>query len=498
MKTIDHRVIIPAPADLVWDVISDIRRNPEWQADCRDVVFLTSLRQGPGLRWRYSTPRGREYVVEVSAWYNGLGYEYFYVDGPGFKEARGRIRVQETPDGTVVQWTFTYQFSGLMGGSSRQLDDTIAQSLIQLYDQLKKQTRGFDEREAKSLIREAPDVEARAAYKPRHPSPADGDTDKPGTAPRGAAASFERVEADEPIFPSVSESAQQVQPSAVIPEPPVEKDDTRPNRFAPPPARAQTPATGEVAPNAVPADVEGEPDFLSAIDDLLRFEPPHDPVNDTQPRATFTPPPTAAPIAPASIEAAPPPEPYRPWARRPEAASETAPGVEEEAAPPEQPAPATELEREADESVVSAPTEPEVASTFAHEPEPDEEATPARATVQPPVTDDARTAEELTPIQDEVEQPTPEPDTLDTDSRSIWEIFGVQRPEDDLETVAAATMTVTPEDEELAEPEHSVESPVESAVDVQPPVSVIRLQPLTTRTGLRLLLRRHAARVRRP
>ena len=63
MTTIDHRILIPAAPDVVWDYISDISRNPEWQVDCREVIFLTSRREGPGLRWRYATPGGSECVV---------------------------------------------------------------------------------------------------------------------------------------------------------------------------------------------------------------------------------------------------------------------------------------------------------------------------------------------------------------------------------------------------------------------------------------------------
>ena len=89
MTTIDHRILIPAAPDVVWDYVSDITHNPDWQVDCQEVIFLTSRREGPGVRWRYATPGGRECVVAVTAWYNGLGYEYYFVDGIALPRKQG-------------------------------------------------------------------------------------------------------------------------------------------------------------------------------------------------------------------------------------------------------------------------------------------------------------------------------------------------------------------------------------------------------------------------
>ncbi len=499
MKTIDHRVIIPAPAAIVWEFISDIRRNPDWQADCAEVVFLTSLRQGPGLRWRYTTPKRREYVVEVSAWYNGLGYEYFYVDGPGFKEARGRIRVQETPDGTVVQWTFSYQFRGLFGGSSSQIDDAIAESLLALYDHFKQERRGgFDEREAKSLIREAPDVEARAIYKPRHPSTLDPNTVRP--------AEHQITRPPSPFELGVQAPNQRPseapRPAITIPEPPVKDSDTRPNRFAPPTAQPAAPMQ-EVAPSAVPDDVMGEPDFLHAIDDLLRFEPPHDPLEDTQPRPAASAPSAPAPSVEPPVERAAIPEPYRPWTTRtittevPEAEADFPTRAEtpiETAA-----AVASAIDDEADAIIAAAELEPvsaeaeaDVIETFAHEPAPAPDDTPVRPALVPASADDL-------PAFDQVQS---EPEIDETDSRSIWEIFNVQRPPLDAQSAdpapaeaVAALESITPESTSALEPAPLTPTSIAAS---QAAFSITTVQPIPTRTGLRLLLRRHAVRVRRP
>ena len=55
-------------------------------------------------------------MAEIRAWYEGLGYEYSYVERPPFKSALGRVRLQEIPEGTVVQWTLEYEIGGVLGG----------------------------------------------------------------------------------------------------------------------------------------------------------------------------------------------------------------------------------------------------------------------------------------------------------------------------------------------------------------------------------------------
>ncbi|HLU12062.1 MAG TPA: SRPBCC family protein, partial [Oceanobacillus sp.] len=116
MTTIDQRVLVPVAQSIVWDYIRNINNNPSWQTDCRSISFLSSKHEGPGTRWRYTTTKGRENVVEITAWYNGLGYEYVFVDGPRFRNNRGRIRLQEIAEGTIVQWTFSFEGGGVFSG----------------------------------------------------------------------------------------------------------------------------------------------------------------------------------------------------------------------------------------------------------------------------------------------------------------------------------------------------------------------------------------------
>ena len=267
MTTIDHRILIPAAPDVVWEFISDITLNPQWQVDCFEVIFLTSKREGPGLRWRYSTPNGAEYVIAVTAWYNGLGYEYYFVDGVPFRENKGRIRLQEIPEGTIVQWTFSYELGGVLGGVrgaglKRQINRTIADSLKSLWQQMKQSAAGHSH-EPKSLMRDAPDVASRSTYQPRHPSvlAQSQERTEPSITPVPSAVVAE---------PPVSEDDGQNIP--VITEPPISDEDTRPRQPV-------TPEPEVAEATSAPDQVE-EPEFLI---DLSRFEPPREPT-DTKPR----------------------------------------------------------------------------------------------------------------------------------------------------------------------------------------------------------------------
>jgi hypothetical protein len=209
MNIIDHRILIPRSPEAVWNYISDIGNNTAWQVDCSNLSFLTTRHTGVGVRWRFSTKSGREYVAETKAWYDGLGYEYTLVDGTSYKSNTGRIRLQELAEGTVVQWTFTFEAGGLLGGvrsmgNSRQTDAAMVDSLKKLWKVLNQAVPEEQNREVKSLMRDAPNYESRAQYKPRHPSA------KPPEA------------ADAKSVP-------------LMPEPPIADEDTRPSVARPEP-----------------------------------------------------------------------------------------------------------------------------------------------------------------------------------------------------------------------------------------------------------------------
>jgi uncharacterized membrane protein len=287
MTTIDQRILIPVPARLVWEYISDINNNVRWQVDSGSVVFLTSKRDGPGLRWRNVTATGNEQVIEITAWYDGLGYQYTYIDGVPFRESKGTIRIQETPDGTVVQWTFNYELGGLLGGmrnsigTSRHVDRTMADSLKTLWRDLRESGRVEEWSEAKSMMRPAPDVEERAQYKSRRQA----DGSEPSERPQEGAEPGFAPPSDESIFapPDSAATLESHRAGPLIPEPPLSDDDTRPR----PAIQAESVLDESLVADPFP---EAEPDFLTAAP--LNEPPVADPFPEAEPDflADLTPP----------------------------------------------------------------------------------------------------------------------------------------------------------------------------------------------------------------
>jgi uncharacterized membrane protein len=175
MSVIEHSILIPTAVENVWQFVSNIENNALWLADCRNISFLTSYKQGRGARWRHTSEGGRDYVIEITNWYERVGYRYIIVDGAPYATNAGVIRLQETPEGTIVQWTFEYTLSGFLSGVRnamslrRNIENNIIDSLQTLYKQVNK-SKNVTPFSPKSLMQEAPDAEARAHYKPRHPS----------------------------------------------------------------------------------------------------------------------------------------------------------------------------------------------------------------------------------------------------------------------------------------------------------------------------------------
>lgn len=288
MAIIDQRILIPARQEVVWAYLSDLSKNAEWQSDCQGVSFLSTKHDGAGTRWRSTTDRGKDTVLEITSWYNGLGYEYVYVDGVPLSNTKGRLRLQEIPEGTVVQWTFSFEGGGMLGAgrNARQFDATMAASLKALYKQIKAFNQS-DEMVARSLMREAPDVEARAAYKPRHPS---------SLTDTGAEVTEDAVLMPAPDEPKLdAQDAGMVAAIDLSAEPPVAVEDTKPRPALPdiPPGDERFAPKPEPAPEPEPEPVsEPDPESPSA-----EASPPGEPAPDR----------TAAAVAAAAAAAALPP-----------------------------------------------------------------------------------------------------------------------------------------------------------------------------------------------
>jgi uncharacterized protein YndB with AHSA1/START domain len=296
MNTLDQRILIPAAPQLVWETLSDLAHLDDWFSGYDGVSFLNSVRNGPGARLRLTSTRERDLVLEVVAWYNGLGFEYVIVEGSAVRENRARVRLQELPEGTVVQWTFTYEAGGLFGGRfglntaiERQMEESL-KALYRIITQKSKDKRF----EAKSLMRDDPGVEARAQYRPRHtPVGRADDAFRPDTGP------------SEPVFPSARSAFAPAPTEAVfVPSPVQPAPQTAPPAFdsaLPPPDADDTRPTRAVVPVSAPSPF-AEPAFLADLEPLSA--PPAAPSHVQE--HTPAPVPSPAPVPPRPVYVPPP------------------------------------------------------------------------------------------------------------------------------------------------------------------------------------------------
>ncbi len=266
MHVIEHSIRIPAPPQVIWQLIGDLSRIPEWQPRWRSVSLLSAPAEvnGPGTRIRLSGKRGRDYILEIRAWYDQLGYEYSFVDGPKVTSNRGQVRVHETPDGTVVQWTFQYEPGGLLGrggfGPRREVESEIIEGLRALYTVMehRKRDQPF---EARSLMRDAPDVHERSRYKPRHPSVFERETPPPTRpVPQPDTAAFQPThegDVEDDTRPHVDTQTDSVQTAPALPFPeekhsdPTSINDTENTTAAP---LEYTDEPGQVSTSAAPTE----------------------------------------------------------------------------------------------------------------------------------------------------------------------------------------------------------------------------------------------------
>ncbi len=121
MYTIDQRILVKTPGFALWGFISNFENNLQWHHDCTAISFLSQKRQGVATRWRQTTDNRLEMVFEILTWYDGLGFEYQFIDGHRYKACIGRVRLQEIAEGTLLQWTLQYELKGILGGVQNRL-----------------------------------------------------------------------------------------------------------------------------------------------------------------------------------------------------------------------------------------------------------------------------------------------------------------------------------------------------------------------------------------
>jgi len=246
MNVIDLEILIPASPEFIWRFMGDLSAIPQWYEEVVSVSFLSTQREGRGTRWRHSTVKGNDVIVEISAWYDTLGYEYRIVDGTKFIDNQGRIRLQEVSDGTLVRWTFQYEPGGMLGGIrnamrlKRSTTNQIQDSLRNLHHLIMQESGGISTHEAKATMQAAPDVSERLSYRPRHPS------------------TFQDVAEDDAI----------------------EDDTTLSERF---PLTYDLELEPEPLPQLVETDTKPNPVVLGAGDELMSDEVPEPQLDDTRP-----------------------------------------------------------------------------------------------------------------------------------------------------------------------------------------------------------------------
>lgn len=179
MTLIDQRILIDAPPQLIWEYLADPEKLVEWHAGYTSVSVLTTQQTGVGVRRRCAvTGGGKDVIEQITAWVDGLGYEYRLVDGGPYRSFRGRFRLQPGPDGTSVQWTVEYTPRGLLGklrdllSGRKQLTAMMAASLRELRQQINTLGLRMDDAyRARLGIQGRLNATERAQYQRRHPTP---------------------------------------------------------------------------------------------------------------------------------------------------------------------------------------------------------------------------------------------------------------------------------------------------------------------------------------
>ncbi len=411
MTRIDQRILIPAAPQVVWEYIKQIDNLPDWQVNCETIAYLSQKQRGPGTRWRQRAPNRQEFVYEMTTWYDGLGFEYVFVDGSSFQEARGRIRLQEIAEGTIVQWTFEYELGGVLSGlrntlsKQRRIESDMVDSLKELWKQSKRKG-GLEGFQAKSLMQDGEqDPEKRSHYTPRH----------------------DRTEKPEPEQPK---QTAEVAAAPSIDEPPVSEDDTRPRPSVDPSVHMPDESDAPEEPKTVTAT-----ENVSEADDYARFAPPTNVPSDAEPQDMPQP------------DATTPDEDV------------TLPAADLKAS-------AASLEADSDVAAENTTQDaPQPRETLQSEtPPPDEQDAPDAQAETPPT-------EEPTASSDGADEPTdaeplePQvPPGTDTSDLSIWEIFGIPSPTD-TQKMRAVEAAKQAEREYEEEQSSSAESPAPTATD---------------------------------
>jgi uncharacterized membrane protein len=482
---IDQRILIDAPPQVVWEYVSDPARVPLWHAGYRTISVLTTQQTGQGTR-RRCTPAagGKDLIEEITAWVDGLGYEYRVVEGGLYRSFQGRFRLQAGPDGTSVQWTVWYRPKGVLGAiknrlsGERQMAAMMTASLRQLRRTMDELGVRMDAMfRAKVGIQGRLNVDERAHYQRRHAAPTDAESSDdaglpaPEVAPGAAAPPAEGTPAPE-LIPDAS------MPSFVasLPGLPEGADylntaDTEPKA----PAGLRDASLEKQAADSAVGPVTSSAEEIATPPGVLPHEPAaSEPAPAPLPGERLAPPEVAPERAPRSTGAAPVP-PLEPIPRlgprraEPAAEPESQPEPDYRRPTPPRGTPVAHPSGAAERVAQPSPAPEEVP--------PSARPTPARGIPSIERTRGDQASE--VPVRDTV--PPPHPDTGDV---SIWDVFGVRRPSEEADAVLQDLLqTVHAKQIEERARQHRIRR-------------AIRVRQLHLVMGLRLRLALRAVRVR--
>ncbi len=266
MSLIDQRILIVAPVETVWTYVSDPAMMTKWLKNCKQISVLTTRTTGAGTRRRCIDARGRAEVIETTAYFENIGYEYRVVDGP-YREFRGRFRLQAIPEGTIVNWTVEYRLRGVLAGLRnllsfrRHFEDLMADSLRGLRRLVEASGVRLDpESHARYAMQDGPRPEARTARSP--------ETTRPGSG-KAAPSAMKPVAVGDDDVPEISGSdiagPTLVRVPPPPPEAPAEVAPGRSERLSPSEA-AETPIASDDAalPDTKPRAPKGLRESLAA------------------------------------------------------------------------------------------------------------------------------------------------------------------------------------------------------------------------------------------
>ena len=110
MPTVDVTQRIAAPAERVWEILSDHERMPDWASPIRTVTLERAgrpERNGLGAVRRIEAPL-QKMREEVIAWDPPRSFDYTMLSGAPVRTHHGRLEVSPDGGGCVVRWHVTF------------------------------------------------------------------------------------------------------------------------------------------------------------------------------------------------------------------------------------------------------------------------------------------------------------------------------------------------------------------------------------------------------